>query len=812
MKQIVYVDSRYGNDSFAGDLDSPVQTLAQGIALAYEGGTVVLQTGTGTHLPATLTKNLTIKAAYGATPLVDTITYTNAQGLLEGLFFNSNTLSKGIVVNNQSIGSVIVRECQFRDVDTAIEINNAQYISIHRNYFKNHKSGVKINSAQEVCLSSNVFDGYPIQNRSVEVVSSVRVDMWGNTIYGASGVASGASPDQNLRIVYVTLTSFDIQYKRVALPGFACAALNGQYDVAVNSINGSSFLYGTDYTVNALGSIVSWDGMALQQTLAAGDVLRVMYSENQDPGSGDAVRLSNIGDPNSRVDSNSITGNTYADTAIGVFFTTPVKIRHNNFYRATKGWDGGVPSGDTGLQCITSDPLYRDPAASDFRLSYQGVSGTSPNIDAADPGRWGNVYAEMGVVNVGGKYTGSVTGIRSNVAPFDRSLDYDSYNRSVTGMVGTTGDIGAYEFNQHETAMGNYVAERGYDIAHAGTATGPYATLDRGYARAGSLDLYVDTHLVDCQVGVTGGYTGISHGTGYGRYHSKNIVLSDSEIKVGRSTGDDIAYVYSSYPAYETGAVYVGPDSGTGVTGTSDNPYRTIGDALGAGGSAVLVRPGFYPSFRGVSGVSLAGLAETRSDSIGHEFYSTMSAGWTGTGAYTTTQRAITFTGETGAVLSLFTLGETGPVVDIDLRYTVATQGFVCGGISNRIGITDSYDSVYATVDRLGQRTILGYSLDGVVYESAASYTGAFYNIKTRVRVVGGQYRVSVVGDDLDRSYGGDFGVTGLWRASFRSQGTGMVSDLYLYTDVFRGATGSVSSFGTRRKVFGILGSTGMQP
>lgn len=809
MKQIVYVDSRYGNDSYAGDLDSPVQTLAQGISLAYEGGTVVLQTGLSNdpvptaYLPATLTKNLTLKAAYGAIPLVDTITLTNAQGLIEGLYFD--TLSNGILVNNPGLGSVIVRDCRFNAVDTAIEINAAQYISIHRNYFKNHKSGVKINSAQEVCLSSNVFDGYPIQNRSIEIVTAERVDLWGNTVYGASGAASGISPNQNLRVIYVTLSAFDILHKRVQLPGFACTDINGQYEVAVNSVNGPSFLYGTDYTVIALGSMVSWDGLALQQILVVGDVLRIMYSENQDPGNGDAVRLQNIGDPNSRVDSNSITGDTYADTAIGVFFTTPVKIRHNNFYRNTKGWDGVVPTGDTGLQCITDDPLYRDPLGDDFRLQYQGVSGTSPNIDAGDPGRWSNIYSEMGVVVVDGKFTGSVTGIRSNVAPFDRDLDYDSYNRGVTGMVGTTGDIGAYEYNQHETALGNYVAERGYDIAQAGTATGPYATIDRGFARAGSLDLYVDTNLLDCQIGVTGGYTGISHGAGYGRYHSKNIVLSDSDLKVGRSTGDDIAYIYSSYPAYETGAVYVGPDSGVGVTGTPGNPYRTIGDALGTGGSSVLVRPGFYPSFKGVSGVSLAGVAETRSDSIGHEFYSTLNAGWTGIGV-TTTQSTIRFVGETGAVLSLFTMGETGPVVDIDLRYTVVTlEDYIRGGISN------GHDSVYATVDKQGLRTILGYSVDGTTYEMHASYTGVFSNIKAHVRVVDGQYRVSVVGDDLDRSYGGDFGVTGLWRVAFESQGTGMVSDVYLSTDIFRGATGSVNSFGTRRKVFGILGSTGLQ-
>jgi len=98
-----------------------------------------------------------------------------------------------------------------------------------------------------------------------------------------------------------------------------------------------------------------------------------------------------------------------------------------------------------------------------------------------------------------------------------------------------------------------------------------------------------------------------------------------------------------------------------------------------------------------------------------------------------------------------------------------------------------------------------------MVYEIPAAYTGVFSDIKVRIRLVDGKFIVTINGADLSRSYGGDFAVTGLWRAEFIPQGTtGTVSDLYLYTDVFRGATGSVSSFGTRRKVFGILGSTGM--
>jgi hypothetical protein len=797
MKQVVYIDSVYGNDSFTGDLQSPVKTLAYGLSLVYEGGVIILQTGV--YGSASIVKNITIRSAYGATPNLGVLTVTNAQVLLEGLIFSDP--SYGVIVNNTNIGSVIIRECRFIDVETAVDINSAQYVSTHRNYFSNHKSGIKVTYANEICVSSNVFDHGA---RSINLSSFTRADVWGNTIYGASSISGVGTPNTNLRILYVTLTPFNISTATVQLPGFAALGIDTNYNVALNTLNGPACLYGTDYTVTSFGSVVSLLA-PLMQVLSVGDVLRVMFAEDVDPGSGNAITLVNAVDPNTRVDSNSVTARIgVADIDLGVFITTPVKIRHNNFYRNTTWWSGAVPTGSTGLNNINTNPLYRDPVNSDFHLQYLGISGTSPNIDAADPGRWSNIYTEM------------FTGARSNVAPFDRNLDYDAYHRGVTGMVGTTGDIGALEYSQHETAMGNYVAERGYDISNPGTATGPYATIDRGYARASGNDLHIETNLLSYQVGVSGGYTGISHGAGYGRYYSKNIVLSGSAVTVGQATKNDIAYVYSSYPAYETGAVYVSVDRGTGVTGTFENPYRTVSDALTfGGGGSVFVKPGFYPSFKGVSGVHLSGVSDTRSVPLGREVYSDFTRGWTGPATYTGSKSTLTFLNDS-RVLSKFTLGDTGPNKDIEFAFMVASLGnSIAGGLTDGFsGLRGSRNSVYAVLDKVNQRTVIGYTLGGltgVSYEVAASYTGLFTDVHVRARIANNKFTVTMRSDDLDRTYSSVFSVTGLWRAALESYSTGVISDAYVAANIFRGATGSVSNTITRKKVFGILGTTGLQ-
>ena len=467
MRYTIYVDSLYGLDTNTGGIDSPVKTLSYAHSMAYEGGIILLQNGNDlSYGDLTVTKNVTVKAAYGSTPKIGILTYSGYQGLIEGLNFVNPT--SGIIASNLDIGSIIIRGCSFEGVNVPISLSAVNYVSVHRNYFYDFESGINITSAEEVCISSNIFSN---GMRSIEVSTAGRLDLWRNTIYGAIDLPSVPDPDTNLRIIYKTLTAFDITYKRLQLPGFASEVSgDGAYDVAFNVVNGPSFNYGTDFTVLLSGSLISWEGLQLEQEFRAGDVVRVMYSETGDIDPGDAIRLQNIGDENSRVDSNSISAAT-TQIATGVYLGSPVKVQYNNFDDVLVWWNGVNPTGATGMNNIGETAMYRDPLNEDFKLQ-----SSSPNIDSGDYNRWDNIYGEIGIsrVNVGGtwRYTASYTGIREQVSPLDRDLDYDLFHRGATGIIGLTGDIGAYEFNHNETAMGNYVAEYGYDQAYPGTETG----------------------------------------------------------------------------------------------------------------------------------------------------------------------------------------------------------------------------------------------------------------------------------------------------------------------------------------------------
>lgn len=73
------------------------------------------------------------------------------------------------------------------------------------------------------------------------------------------------------KIEYFTLSSGDIAAKQITLSNFpGTPAL-----VSLDQIEGSAQQFGIDFTVS--GNILSWNGLALQGTLVAGDKLRVHY-------------------------------------------------------------------------------------------------------------------------------------------------------------------------------------------------------------------------------------------------------------------------------------------------------------------------------------------------------------------------------------------------------------------------------------------------------------------------------------------------------------------------------------------------------
>lgn len=804
MLYTIYVDSQFGSNLNTGAIDAPVQTLSYAFSQVYEGGIIVLQNGSGSYGDLNVTKNITIKAAYGAIPIIGSLTLSGVQGLIEGLYFDN--LITGITASNLNTGSLIIRGCHFEGVETPIDIDNINYIAIHRNYFYDFRSAIKINAAEEVCVSSNVFTN---GMRSIEIDTVGRLDLWRNTIYGAFDLPPVLNPDTNLRIIYKTLNSFDVSYKRLQLPGFASLATGGIYDVAFNVVNGPSFNYGTDFTVILSGSLISWSGLQLEQEFAVGDVVRVMYSEAGDVDPGDAIRVQNIGDENSRVDSNSISSNGTA-IATGVYLSTPIKVRYNNFDDVLVWWNGANPTGSTGMYNIGETAMYRDPISNDFRLQP-----ASPNIDRGDYGRWNNIYDEIGINKIDGSYTASYTGIREQVTPFDRDLDFDLFHRGATGIIGLTGDIGAYEFNTNETAMGNYVAEYGYDKAYPGTETGPYATPDYGFQRSTPNDLYVDTNPVPYRVGETGPY-GIAaetsnYNTRYGRYRSKDIVLSDSDLVIGMRSKNDIMVIYPSHPSLENGMSYVSPDGNDSWTGSLEAPYRTVGRALQDGSHYVMVEPGYYPTFQGESGVNLVGLERFRDVGYSGILYNNVRDGsWTGMGTYAINKDSITGMVAPASVMGTFSFSSG---LDIKIFVTVKS-----GSMTVKLFNVDN--SIYVKINRDVSVITYGYITGGTNYEInrvvSESYTPdeLFTGLKVRIISKNNRFFIFLDNDYLHGSYANllSSGSYSDWMLQFVNTGVGTdtISNLSAFSSSIVGATG-ISGVVTLKKFFAINGSTGIQ-
>lgn len=795
MLYTIYVDSRYGSNSNTGAIDSPVQTLSYALSQVYEGGIIVLQNGTGaSYGDLTVTKNVTIKAAYGSEPKVGSLTLSGIQGLIEGLHFEN--LVTGISASNLSTGSLIIRGCNFRNVQTPVYIDSLNYLAIHRNYFYNFISAVRISSAIEVCASSNIFaNGI----RSIDILTVERLDLWGNTIYGALNSSPVVAPDTNLRAIYKTLSAFDILYKRIQLPSFASQSLSGNYDVGFNVVNGPSFNYGTDFTVTLFGSMVSWEGLQLEQEFQAGDVVRVLYSETGDVSASNAIRVQNVGDENSRIDSNSISSSgTTIET--GVFINTPLKIQYNNFDDVLVWWEGTTPTGSTGMYNIGETAMYRDPLNEDFKLQP-----SSPNIDRGDYDRWNNIYDEIDI------------GTRVNVTPFDRDLDFDVFHRGATGIQGLTGDIGAYEFNHNETAMGNYVAEFGFDKAYPGTETGPYATPDYGYQRSGSNDLFVKTNPVPYRQGETGPYGSVSstsvYGTRYGRYRSKDIKLSDSDLVVGSRTKNDIMMIYPSHPSLETGLSYVSPDGDDTGDGTITTPYRTIDRAIQDGNPYVLVEPGYYPSFQGETGINLVGVERFKTVGYSGILYSNVRDGsWTGIGTYTITKDSITDMVAPADIMGRFSFGSG---LDIKIFVTMTS-----GSLTLKLFNVDNalYVKLYRVLEDDKSGITFGYTTGGVNYEvnRIVAHTPAelFTDLRVRILINGNKFSMYLDNDYIHTKYSNILtsGSYINWVPQFINTGTGtdVISNLSAFSDTISGATG-VSEVVTLKKFFAITGSTGLQ-
>jgi len=798
MRPVVYIDSLNGSDSSEGSLLKPVRTLAQGYSLVSDGGVMSVQPGDGaSYGDLAVSRSVSVIGTPGARPRVGTLTVDDCQGTFEHLHFEN--LDTGITLDNEPpmggdhIGGVSVVDCVFEDVDNPVIIDNAAYVSILRNRMVRHLSGIYLRDAEEVSIAQNVFDdGY----KAVDVETVDWIDLWRNTIYAKDGAPPPAQLDQDMRVIYRTLTAANITNMVIALPGWASVDQNGQYDVAMNVVNGPSFAYGEDYIVVGSGSIVKWEGLRLEDEFAVGDVVRVMYSEAGYAATSNTVKIFGVTvSPDSRVDSNNITGNDVDNISLGVYFNQPINIRYNNFWHADVGYTGAVPTDDAGN--FTGAPMYADASVGDYRLE----SG-SPDIDAGDPGRWTDILGEMGVGLTAGGWTSIGPDTRGNVTPFGRDVDIAGAHRYVLDGYG---DVGAHERNPNEGSTGSWFSDRGYDVIYQGTETGPFWTPDYAYSHSDGGPLDAGTHEVPALSGSTGGgsWTGYTGAARRGVYRSRGMTVTDGLLLVQGGRTVDTIIVHPDLSVYETGAVFVSPDGDDSNDGSETGPYRSIQAALASGARYVAVRPGYYPSFQGASGATLVGVPQSATQALASPAVARFSdGGYTGTGTYTVA-RSLTATNEIDIV------GEYEVTPDFDLK----VRGDV-GADTLYLGADNGDNRAGAIVDTVNDTVTLRIGTSGADYDWLFGTTGSTYGaVNLNVSLQGDLARVTVGGSVPRRTVAMELPSlwTGPWWFFARTTETGttVLSDLWFSGGAVSGATG-VSSTHTERHGYGVIGATGM--
>lgn len=780
---IIYVDNLHGDDSGEGTFDNPVYSLTKAISIAPSGTYIIIRTGSGlTYGPAIINKNVSFKNAAGASPIVGDITINNAQCSIEGLTFNS-----GIVVNNANVGGVTIKNCTFNSSTIAIEINGTDYISITRNIFNDYEYGIKINQAKEVIIASNIFN---LGQRAIDVNTVERLDVWRNTIYGGGSTSSAGASGEDLRIIYTTLSSINILYKRVQLPGYATELIgeSSKYNVAVNAVHGSSFEYDIDFTVTNGGSLISWDGYQLDGVLQVGDVIRIMYAEGSSPvGDVEAIKLLNVIDPNSTIDSNNITGTPLSDIVLGIYFDSPVRIRNNNFFKTNIHYSGSIPSNY--VTGIITDPSYIDPVSGDFRLQ-----ATSPDINAGDQTRWKAILDQMGIGVTGGGYTGIAVPSRTNVADFDRDIDEDKVHRLYAGL---TGDIGAYAYyTKGVTGPEYYVSEEGYDVFTIGETGAPFGSFGYGFlAATGGQGLIVKVNSVVPSKPL--GYK-------YSRFvESDNLNINNSTLTVGSSRDKDIVFIYPQYPDYSTGS-FVSIDGSDSWTGTQGAPFRTINQAINAGiGNDIIIEPGIYPAFTGMDGKRLIGIQGM--NYINYNNYSINDfsiAPWTGIqGSVILASDSLEIGSGDSSVTSNFSFDNK---IDFKVMVNIDSSTFYVTLFNSDNSISIIRDTI------ISPKIIVRYMTNSATYSICYNFYDDNVDVKIRITIEDGTVNVYVTGPatSIHRTFTLYDNFNNGWLVNFNTTSCTDVSvkNLYIIADSVTGTTPVTQSI-VSKKVFGIKGN-----
>lgn len=793
-KYLIYVDGISGDDSNFGDILSPVRTLQHAYDIAANGALIVLQANNSSYGDLIITKNISLMSAYGIRTEVGQLTVQNAQ-LFASCLDCVTASGIGVSIDNSGInntGCLQVNNCSFIDIDNPIILNNCNYASIHRNKFQTYLQAIQINGCSEVTANSNTFYDGP---QAFIVLNTNYLDIYNNTLFGQLTVPPVGETNINLRVIYVTINSNILSLKYIDLPSYAATNEFG-YSVAINTVNGPSFDYGQDYTVNNGGRTISWNGLNLQQELQIGDILRIMYSDAELSAIGEII-YANVGNPLSRIDSNNIN-----DGVVGVHFVGDVRIRYNNFFGTYTGIIG-VSSDYIGN--INVDPSYVDQPSQDFRLNPD-----SPDIHAADPNRSGQILQELGIGLTGGGFTGIFSVEREGVAPFDRDLDKDGRHRFISK---NSYDIGAYEYPNTgiNTDPYTYVSEDGYDINVPGSYTGPYRTLDRGFQDP--KDIIVNTNIL-----MYDGYSGPldqgATGIQYGRYTSDDLNLSSDQLLIGKGNKNSVIYVYPSYPSCGLTGLFVGPtppaDEISGDTGCITNPFSDINDAINAFGSStgvIFVFPSFYPPFKGSPGIEIVGLPKINNINLDKMIYNTYAAiGWTGANFAVFDDEYISFNGSDN-IMSLFQM-----LNGFSIRFDMQV-------IMDKLETKVFNDSNYVSVTKSGSALIFKYYTGGITYTANAVSIDNSYRLFIDVTDDKALVKVKGFSTDIERDINFVSGYTGPWSMDYTYTynslpgWTGIATNFLIESDqIYTSDLGILGYTGTatERKVYGIVGETGL--
>lgn len=635
--RVLYVDSINGNDSNRGNLlISPVRTLTHALSRAVNNSLIVLQSGS--YGSATVNKqDISIRGAYGTLPTVTSITATDSSIKLDNLNFSG--ASTGVSLINSSInkGSISLQRCKFNSIANAVSLTRCRSVSMHQNEFISCSQAVVLFSTEQAAISSNVVDN---SDNAFSISSVSQLDFFLNTINRSSSLGSAITPGAEIHALFHTITAQDIINKYFIMPYYLL-------HVAINVVYGPSFALYTDFIFS--GNIILWENLGLDGELDEGDILRIIYSRTNPPATGSAVLLTSVGS-GSRIDSNNIT-----NANVGVFLSDNIKVTNNNFFNTITATGGSTPLVNTGN--ISSNPNYINSTAGSGNFHLQVGSAS---IQKANKNRWEDVFSELS-----DKWSG---------VSFNRNIDKDGVNRFYIGKV--TGDIGSYEFITGSYAgPAAYVSEYGYDYSYFGSVTKPFITPDRAFSQAGSDPITL----------TVGSATGLLS-SNVGRFLTKNLELSNSDLTIGSNRSRDYAVLYPSYPKLPTtDNVYVDEDTGVTGNGSFSFPYRNIDQALEEIGKPnVILLPGRHVKFsQGVSGKRVIPLKITKSSTSTKMAYSQFNhSGWnvgtTGTIVPDLGTKALSFdyTTRTGqaSVSSIFSLSNDSDGVEVKFKVLIGTD------------------------------------------------------------------------------------------------------------------------------------------